>query len=180
MDKGWRDVLGAVAPALATALGGPLAGLATRELSQVLLGHENGSEADLSTAVVGASADQLVRLREAGIAFDQRMRELDIDLERIAAGDRDSARQRESKTGDTWTPRLIAGAVLSGFLGSVWYVLSGQVKGLTDPAIMGVIGTLIGYVSAKADQVVSYYFGSSASSATKTAAMVDAMGRGGK
>ena len=180
MDKGWRDILGAVAPALATAMSGPLVGLAVRELSQVLLGHENGSEADLSAAMVGASGDQLVRVREAGIAFDQRMRELDIDLERIAAGDRDSARQREGKTGDTVTPRLIAFGVLCGFLGSVWWVLSGQVKGLTDPAIMGVVGTLIGYVSATADQVVSYYFGSSASSATKTAAMVDAMARGSK
>ena len=37
-----------------------------------------------------------------------------------------------------------------------------------------VIGTLIGYVSAKAEQVIAYYFGSSAGSKAKT----DIMARG--
>jgi hypothetical protein len=31
----------------------------------------------------------------------------------------------------------------------------------------GLVGTMIGYASAKADQVVSYYFGSSAGSKAK-------------
>jgi hypothetical protein len=48
---------------------------------------------------------------------------------------------------------------------------------MTDPAIVGSIGTLIGYVSAKADQVVSYYFGSSSGSKEKTQAMTDAMSK---
>lgn len=180
MANGWREIVGAVAPSLALALGGPLAGLAVRELSQVLLGHENASEGDLAAAVAGASGDQLARVREAGIAFQTRMQELGVDLEKIAADDRASARERESKTGDSVTPRLIAVAVLGGFLGSVWYVLTGRVQGLTDPAILGTACTLIGYVSAKADQIVSYYFGSSAGSAAKTAAMVDAMSKGSK
>jgi hypothetical protein len=51
---------------------------------------------------------------------------------------------------------------------------------LTDPAVVGIIGTLIGYVSAKADQVVSYYFGSSSGSKDKTAAMSDALSQVGK
>ena len=37
-------LLGQVAPTIATALGGPLAGVAVKTLSNVLLGHENGSE----------------------------------------------------------------------------------------------------------------------------------------
>jgi len=57
----------------------------------------------------------------------------------------------------------------------MFYILSGNVKGLTDPVTVGMIGTLIGYASAKADQVVSYYFGSSASSAKKTEAMSEAL-----
>ena len=44
----WKDVIGAVAPTIATALGGPLAGAAVKTLSNVLLGHEKGTESDAS------------------------------------------------------------------------------------------------------------------------------------
>jgi hypothetical protein len=66
-----------------------------------------------------------------------------------------------TRRGNRATPRWLAGIIVGGFLGMVWYVLSGKAAGM--------IGTLIGYVSAKADQVVSYYFGSSAGSAEKNA-----------
>jgi hypothetical protein len=66
------------------------------------------------------------------------------------------------------------------FIWAVWAVLSGYVQGMSDPAIVGIIGTLIGYVSAKADQVVSYYFGSSSGSKEKTAAMSDALSKVGQ
>jgi hypothetical protein len=71
------------------------------------------------------------------------------------------------RIGDSWTPRLLAGVIVGGFLYTVYLVLSGTVSGLKDPTVAGIIGTLIGYVSAKADQVVGYYFGSSSSSRSK-------------
>jgi hypothetical protein len=176
----WKDVIGAVAPTIATALGGPLAGAAVKTLSNVLLGHENGSEGDLAAAIGTASPDTLAQIKKAEADFQIRMRELEIDVDRIAAADRDSARKRESSTGDFWTPRVIGGLTLLAFIWSVWAVLSGYVQGLTDPAIVGIIGTLIGYVSAKADQVVSYYFGSSSGSRDKTQAMSDALSKVGQ
>lgn len=168
----WRSILGAVAPALATALGGPLAGLAVREVSQVLLGHENGTSADVDAAMASATGDQLVALREADSRFQTRMAELGVDLERIAADDRASARSREASTRDSWTPRVLAAVVIGGFFACVWAVLSGAVT-LAEPVTAGIIGTMIGYASAKADQVVSYYFGSSAGSDHKTQALID-------
>ena len=176
----WKDVIGAVAPTLATALGGPLAGAAVKTLSNVLLGHENGSQDDLSTAIGMASPEMLAKIKQAEADFQVRMRELDIDVDRIAAADRDSARRRETSSGDAWTPRVIGALTLLAFIWSVWAVLSGYVQGMSDPAIVGIIGTLIGYVSAKADQVVSYYFGSSSGSKEKTQAMSDALSKVGK
>jgi hypothetical protein len=175
--KDWKQLLGTIAPTIATALGGPMAGFAVRTLSNALLGHENGSEADIGEAINVSGPDALLKIKQADNAFAVRLKELDIDLERIGLEDRASARERESKTGDSWTLRILAALVIVGFLACVWFVLTGQAKGLNDPAIAATIGTLIGYVSAKADQIVSYYFGSSHGSAQKTVAMNNALNK---
>lgn len=163
----WKKVLGSVAPALATALGGPLAGMATAAVSDALLGKPDGSEAEMAVALKAGGAEALLKLKEADQKFALDMKRIGVDLEKIAQEDRSSARDREVKTGDKATPRMLATVIVCGFLLTVWYVLSGQVEGLKDPVAAGLIGTLIGYVSAKADQVVSYYFGSSAGSQEK-------------
>lgn len=167
MNFDWRKLVGTVAPALATALGTPLAGMAVAAISDAVLGRPDGSEQEVEAALAVATPDTLLKVREADAAFRVQMRQLDVDLERIAAGDRDSARRREIASGDKATPRVLAFVVVGGFLAMVGSVLLGKVTGITDPTAAGMIGTLIGYVSAKADQVVSYYFGSSAGSARK-------------
>lgn len=169
--KDWKQLLQSVAPTIATALGGPMAGFAVRTLSNALLGHESGSEADIAEAINVSGPDALLKIKEAENAFAIRLKELDIDLERIGLQDRASAREREAKTGDSWTLRILAAIVITGFQVCVWYVITGKAKGLNDPNIAITIGTLIGYVSAKADQVISYYFGSSHGSQQKTEAM---------
>lgn len=167
----WKDIVSAVAPVLGTAIGGPFGGLAARAISQAVLGKPDASEKELAAAIEGASPETLLAIKQADQDFDVRMKELDIDLARVHQGDRSSAREREAKTGDSWTPRVLASVVLAGFMGTVFMVLAGYVDGLADPMAATLIGTLIGYVSAKADQVVSYYFGSSAGSKAKDAAM---------
>ena len=174
----WKKIVGAVAPTIATALGGPLAGLGIKALSEALLGRSDGTEDDISKALATAGTADMVKLREIDAQFAAQMKALDVDLERISAADRDSARSREVKSGDAWTPRVIGCLALGGFLWAVYWVLSGQVQGMTDPTTVALVGTLVGYVSAKADQVVSYYFGSSAGSARKTEAMTEAMSKG--
>ena len=176
-DFDWRGIVKAVAPTIATALGGPLAGLGMKALSEALLGKSDGTEDEIASAMQYADGDQLVKLREIDSQFQAQMKALDVDLERIAAADRDSARKREVGSGDAWTPRVIGAMALGGFLWSVYWVLSGNVSGMTDPTTVALVGTLVGYVSAKADQVVSYYFGSSAGSAKKTEAMTDALNK---
>lgn len=166
MSFDWKSVVGTVAPTIATALGGPLAGLAVKAIGGVFGLGEGATESEIAKAVAGATPEQLLALKSAEQAFIVKMRELDVDLERINAGDRNSARDREKEVKD-WTPRILAGVIVAGFLGTVYMVLAGYVEGLKDPMTATLTGTLIGYVSAKADQVVSYYFGSSASSKTK-------------
>lgn len=164
----WKATLGTIAPAIATALGGPLAGLATKSIVGAFGLAPAAGEAEIAAAMQSATPEQLLALKKADQAFQVQMRELDVDLERIAANDRDSARKRQTVAKDR-APEILAFVVVSGFLGAVYAVLAGYVEGLKDPLTATLTGTLIGYVSAKADQVVSYYFGSSASSKVKDA-----------
>ena len=160
-------IVGAVAPTIATAIGGPLGGMAMKVVAEVLGLPGDSSEKDVAKAMASATPDQLLALKQADQDFAVRMRELDIDLEKIAAGDRDSARRREAQVRD-WMPRVLAFVVVAGFMATVFLVLLGLVDGMKDPLMATTVGTLIGFVSAKAEQVIAYYFGSSSSSQQKT------------
>lgn len=81
-----------MAPTIATALGGPLAGTAVTVLSREFLGNDTATEDQIEAAIVSASPDQLIRLREIDKEFKRQMRSLNVDLARIAADDRNSAR----------------------------------------------------------------------------------------
>lgn len=159
-----------VAPSIASAVGGPLAGMATKAISEALLGKPDGTEQELAQAAEKATPDQLLALKKAENDFAVQMRELDIDLERIAGADRDSARNREIKVRD-WMPRILAFVIVAGFMLTVFLVLLGYVDGMRDPLMATTVGTLIGFVSAKCEQVVAYYFGSSAGSKAKDEAI---------
>jgi len=156
-------LLGQLAPTLATALGGPLAGLATKTLSNVLLGTENGSEADIAKAMQSATPDQLAAIKQIDADFKVRMAELEIDLERISAGDRDSARKREIMTGDH-TPKVLAGVITIGFFGILlWMFIYGVPKNGNEALLL-----MLGALQTAFTGVIAYFFGSSAGSKAKT------------
>jgi hypothetical protein len=147
--------------------------MAAGALGKAVLGDEAAGEDAVAEAVLRADPDALARVREAEFGFMAKMKELDIDLERIHGADRASARQREMTLGGYANPAL-AGVVIARFFGTVGYVLTGQAQ--VESALAG---ALVGYVSAKAEQVIAYYFGSSSGSKQKTEIMGKAFGRGG-
>jgi hypothetical protein len=155
-------LLGQIAPTLATALGGPLAGLAAKTLSNVLLGNEEGSEADIAKALQNATPDQLSAIKQIDADFKIRMAELEIDLERISAGDRDSARKREISVGDH-TPKILAGTITLGFFGILfWMFVYGVPKNGNEALLL-----MLGALQTAFTGVIAYYFGSSAGSKAK-------------
>ena len=158
----WKKILGTVAPGLATALGGPLAGLAVQAIGSAF-GIESPTPDSVEAAVRNATPEQLLVLKKADQDFKVNMRKLDVDLERIAAQDRGSARQSYSTTKDRMVPTLAM--VIVGVL---------FFKVTVDAALAG---ALIGYLSAKAEQVVAFYFGSSAGSKGKDDALAQSMKR---
>jgi hypothetical protein len=155
-------LLGQVAPSIATALGGPLAGVAVRTLSGALFGHEEGTEQQVAEAIASATPEQLAAIKKTDADFKVRMKELDIDLERIAAGDRDSARQMQRETKD-WLPKALAIFITFGFFGILlWMMVMGLPKTGIEALLM-----MVGSLTTAFTGVMQFYFGSSAGSKEK-------------
>jgi hypothetical protein len=158
------NIVKTVAPTIATAMGGPLAGMAVRTLSETLLGKPDGTQEELAAAAAAATPDQLLALKNAENSFKLEMKKLDVDLERISAGDRDSARQMAMQNPRDWTPRALAGVITVGFFGVLMYMLMFGLPaaggGEAMLVMLGTLGTAWG-------AVVSFYFGSSAGSRAK-------------
>ena len=160
--KQFGPLLGQLAPSIATALGGPLAGVAIKTLSSALFGHEDGTEEQISAAMATATPDQLAAIKKIDADFKVQMKSLDIDLERIAAGDRDSARQMQRETKD-WVPKVLAIVITLGFFGIlIWMLLNGMPKTGTEALLM-----MLGALGTAWTGVVNFYYGSSAGSKAK-------------
>ena len=185
----WKQIVRAIAPTIGTALGGPLAGAAISELSNVLLGKPDGSEADVVAAVQRMSPEHVIAIKQADLAFAVRMRELDIDLAKLNAETEkaylsDVQDARKANAGDIGVFRLgmavlgVFAAVMTAVLWGSFALLTGGMT-LKDAAtvglVSGLIGTVVGYAAANAQQVVAYFFGSSRGSMAKTDAMATAV-----
>lgn len=166
MPFDWKSVVGTVAPTIATALGGPLAGLAVKAIGGALGMGGSVTEAEVAAKIAGASPADLLALKKADQEFATKMRELEVDLERIAAGDRASARAMQVET-RSWAPPILAAVVVGGFIAASVAVLGGWVEGLKDPLIAALVGSVIGNITAACMLVLNFYFGTSSSSRSK-------------
>ena len=170
MKIDWKKIVGTVAPTLATALGGPLAGMATREISKAVLGKDSSDEKEISTAIMAAGPEALDSLKESNHAFEIRLKKLDISLEEIHSADRSNARQREIETKDN-TPKILAGFVVTGFFLTLGLIIF---KTLPDAA-QAPVNILLGALTGLLLQVGNYYFGSSNGSSRKNEMMAKMM-----
>lgn len=164
------DWLKTLAPTVATVLGGPLAGLAVEALGKAFGWEEATTEKVQDVLQSGSlSGEQIAAIKRAEIDLKAREQELGFKFEELAFKDVADARARETVVKDN-TNKLLAFVIIGAFIAMVTATLMGWSK--ADSALAG---TLIGYLSAKAEQVLSYYFGSTKGSADKTAAMAKVM-----
>ena len=169
-------LLKTIAPTLAAALGGPLAGMATAWVAKKVLGKENATADEVSKMLAGmTSPDDLLRLKQAENDFKMKMEELGVDVFALEVKDRVSARDFgvKSKVGGNMQA-VIATIVIAGFFYTVWMVLTGSLD-IQDANKAVLIGTIIGYVSSKADTVLSFFFGSTQGSRDKTTELSSAL-----
>jgi hypothetical protein len=173
MSKGnkIKDIIAAVAPTVATALGGPLAGVATRAIAGKILGRDDATFDEVEAAVTAASGADLVKLKELEYEFKAQLKDADIQLEKISADDRASARDRQARMKD-WTPSILGLAIIIGFFGVLAYIFR---FGLPDQG-SEVLLIMVGALGTMTSQVGNFFFGSSAGSKTKDAVIAELKG----
>lgn len=162
------DWLKTIAPTIATAMGGPLAGMAVDAIGNAL-GMKDATKDQIKDLLSSGTltSDQMASIKQADASLKVRMKELEIDMEKVHAGDRNSAREMAARTGDVWTPRVMALVVFIVW-GAVNYKLfNGTINSDMRELVARALGTLDAVLMA----VIYYYYGSSSSSAAKTEAM---------
>jgi|TARA_B100001939_G_C16809714_1_gene559413 hypothetical protein len=147
-----KDIVGAVAPSLGTALGGPLGGMASNVICEVL-GCDNNSKA-IDKAVQNATPEQLLELKKAEKQFEIQMKELDVDLFALETADKQDARTKFSKD---WTARIIGIFTVGGFLGYIFLVTLQPPEQNSE----ALINLVLGYLGGLASAIISFYFGAS-------------------
>ncbi len=166
----WNDIkpwIAKAAPLIGTALGGPFGTMAGALVAQAL-GTKDASPESIKGAIQAGNltGEQIIALKLAEESFSLEMAKLDIktkeDLMEWEFKNMDSARNREIQVRD-WTPRILAYGVTIGFFGLLYY-LTRYVVPLESKDILNV---MLGSLGTAWISIISYYFGSSAGSASK-------------
>ena len=159
-------LLKGLAPAVATAVAGPLGGMAVSALAGKF-GVED-SVAAVAKAIAG-DPEAATKLAE-------------IDLRQFQAEneDRNSARIREAAVaaaGGNHFSQLVVPVLALGTVALTFVFIGILVFKKIDTEQQQLVIFALGYATAAAQQVLSYYFGSSKSSQDKTAAMQKGLGK---
>lgn len=147
-----------VAPTIATALGGPLAGLAVTAIAKALGVPQDDAKKMLDEAKL--TADQIAQVKVAEIELQKQAQELGLDFEKLAVDDRKSARDMQSAT-RSWVPPILAGLVTLGFFGILFALMLGYAQ-KSDELLM-----MLGSLGTAWTGIIAFYFGSSAGSQRK-------------
>lgn len=190
----WKQIVGGVAPALATALGGPLAGAAAAVLAKKLTGSASQdpavNEQTVADMLTGPMTPELrakiidaeTALKTEAMRMGLEEKRIDADTDKAFLADVADARKTHGTEPDLiW----LAVAVLTGWLVitagtliGLFLMLTGGIE-IKDVGIVAtvftVLGSTVGYVSNSAQQVLSYFYGSSRGSLAKTRELAQAI-----
>lgn len=173
-DFDWKsigNIVASVAPTIAGALAGPFGPIASIAVTALLRAVGLGDDAspkDLEAALMSGKPELLIQLRSAEQNFVLELKRAQIDLEKVHAGDRDSARQRERDVKD-WTPRVLATVIVSGYILVQAFLLTQTI----DVSMRDIVMRSLGIIDVALALVLSYYFGSSSGSRDKTNSLVE-------
>jgi len=152
------DWLKTIAPTIATALGGPLAGLAIEAVSKAIGIDPKDVQSIISEGKL--SADQIMLLKQAEVQMAARAQEMGLDFAKLSNEDRKSARDMQVATKSYLPPALAIGVTI-GFFGILGGLMYGQIQHAPQIDIM------LGSLGTAWTGIIAFYFGSSAGSQAK-------------
>ena len=152
MDMSW---LAKVAPTVASAMGGPLAGMAVEFVAKKL-GYDPADAEGVTKALQSTqlTSDQIARIQEAEIELKAKAQEMGLKFEELANADRADARAMQVAT-KSWIPAALAVTVTVGFFGILTLLMLGYAE--KSDALMLMLGSL----GTAWTGVMGFYFGSS-------------------
>lgn len=163
----WKKTISTLAPTVATALGGPLAGEAVAGL-MTIFGVTSQDEVRKVLENGQLTGEQISKLREMEMQFQENERERGFKYEELAFKDRDSAR-RANVDGQMQKHVFWLGVALMAVgIGTEIAVL---INGLPKDANELVIGRVLGLLDSVVIGVFTYIYGSSKGSADKNSLM---------
>jgi len=162
----------AAAPALAAALETATKSRALERITSALGLASDADETKIGAAL--AAPDAPDKLKSADKDFLQGLLGDAIDAvaanqEQILKDVKDAREKRDATTGFLAFTILIAFAVVASVAllaaaSTAWLAPNAQIS----PVVVGLVGTVLGYIAGYAQQVVSFYFGSSMGSTQKS------------
>jgi hypothetical protein len=148
-----------VAPTIATALGGPLAGLAVTAIAKVIGVDEKDVQNTIDSGKL--SADQIAQLKIAEIEFQKSTQELGLNFEKLATDDRKSSREMQIST-KSWVPPVLSMLVTIGFFGILIWLMVHPADTANTPLMI-----MLGSLGTAWTGIIAFYFGSSAGNSRK-------------
>lgn len=165
------DWLKQLAPTLGTLLGGPFGGIAVTALGAAF-GMKDATQKNIKDILDAGnlSGDQIAAIKKAELDAQNELQRLDVQLEQIAANDRDSARKMFSET-KTWMPSILSVLITIGFFGMLTMLQFREIPVGNKEVTLTTLGSLgTAWIAC-----ISYWFGTTRGADKQTDQLVKNM-----
>ena len=161
----WLDTIKTIAPVVASALGGPLAGAAVTALGG-LLGMAEPTQDKIKAAIENGhlTGEQISGIRQLELKLKADEAERGFKYSELEFKDRDSARNMNIQTGAK-TPAVLTWIIVAIVLGLEGLILF---KGMPQGVSEIVTGRILGTLDMSLMMVLAFWFGTTYGSGRKT------------
>jgi len=164
----WLDTLKSLAPTLASALGGPMAGAAVSALGNIF-GVSSATQTDIARMFADGqlTSDHLAEIRKLELDYQNQEKERGFRFAELEFRNTDSARKMQTET-KSYFPATLSTIITAGFFGILCAMLLTDIKP-SEPLLV-----MLGALGAGFASVVNFWLGSNATSARKTELLAQA------